>query len=92
MINMNGLLQVMNGQTQGGYLGYGYGNDGNTNTNGVVLASASEQSYGSGDYYVIVTNGGVRMTAGTNSLYCTSNGVYKVVNGVHTEIGEAVFG
>ena len=47
-----------------------------------------------GGHYIIVTEGGVRMTAGQNSLYVTNSGVYKTVNGVNSAIGDsvAVFG
>lgn len=58
------------------------------------MAYGGRTGLGLGGYYIIVTNKGVRMTAGRNSLYVTASGVYKTVNGVNTDIGTsiAVFG
>lgn len=60
-----------------GYMGGANGLDaaGNT-TYGVALSNGSPDGLGSGDNYLIVTNGGVRMQAGTHSLTVTSNGCY----------------
>lgn len=76
-----------------GYIGRGTGNDGSSaETNGVVMSSGKYEKLTSGDNYIIVTNAGVRLQAGKNSLWLTTNGgVHKVVNGVDTEIGAAIF-
>ena len=60
-----------------GYMGGANGLDaaGKT-TYGVALSNGSPDGLGSGDNYLIVTNGGVRMQAGTHSLTVTSNGCY----------------
>lgn len=60
-----------------GYMGGANGLDaaGNT-TYGVALSNGIPDGLGSGDNYLIVTNGGVRMQAGTHSLTVTSNGCY----------------
>lgn len=91
-ISVDGALKIVSGEKQGGYLGYGYGNDGASDTDGVIMASSKKDTYGSADHYVICTGSGVRMQSGRNSIYCVDSGVYKVVNGVASEIGEAVFG
>ena len=69
-------------------------------TYGVALASASTSvdangaiTVASNGYYVIVTNEGVRLQAGNNSIYVTDNGAF--YNGVPLGTGEggvAVFG
>lgn len=60
-----------------GYMGGANGLDaaGKT-TYGVALSNGSPDGLGSGDNYLIVTNGGVRMQAGTHSITVTSNGCY----------------
>ena len=60
-----------------GYMGGANGLDAAGNiTYGVALSNGSPDGLGSGDNYLIVTNGGVRMQAGTHSLTVTSNGCY----------------
>ena len=91
-----GYFHVMDstGQTDYGYIGMGSGDNGVSSTDGIVMAYGGRTGLGLGGYYIIVTNKGVRMTAGRNSLYVTASGVYKTVNGVNTDIGTsiAVFG
>lgn len=60
-----------------GYMGGANGLDAAGNiTYGVALSNGSPDGLGSGDNYLIVTNGGVRMQAGTHHLTVTSNGCY----------------
>ena len=95
-----GYFHVMDasGQVDYGYIGAGSGNSGGGGTtqitNGVVMAYGGNSNLDLGGHYIIVTEGGVRMTAGQNSLYVTNSGVYKTVNGVNSAIGDsvAVFG
>lgn len=91
-----GYFHVMDstGQTDYGYIGMGSGDNGVSSTDGIVMAYGGRTDLGLGGYYIIVTNKGVRMTAGRNSLYVTASGVYKTVDGVNTDIGTsiAVFG
>lgn len=91
-----GYFHVMDssGQTDYGYIGMGTGSAGAEQTAGIVMSYGGRTDLDLGGHYLIVTNAGVRMTAGQNSLYVTDSGVYKTVNGVNTDIGTtvAVFG
>lgn len=89
-----GYFHVMDstGQTDYGYIGMGSGNNGVSSTNGIVMAYGGRTNLDLGGHYIIVTEKGVRMTAGQNSLYVTDSGVFKTVNGVNSPIGVAVFG
>lgn len=72
-IHLGGLLEVyrtLSGSTLGGYIGYGSGNNGSSNTSGIMIASADEYSY------FIATDSGVRMTYDEEyAVHCTSKGV-----------------
>jgi hypothetical protein len=58
-----------------GYMGCGYGMDGDGNyTYGALLASANDRNY------MIATNAGVRMTANSTSIYCVSGGPHATAN------------
>lgn len=61
-----------------GYMGSAKGMAGDGSiTYGVALASSwNPHSYEVSNYYLIVTNAGVRMQAGSNSVVVTSNGVW----------------
>lgn len=89
-----GYFHVMDasGQVDYGYIGMGSGNNGDSSTDGIVMSYGSRTDLGLGGYYIIVTNKGVRMTAGQNSLYVTASGAFKTINGVNSPIGAAVFG
>lgn len=89
-----GYFHVMDatGQVDYGYIGMGSGNNGVSSTNGIVMAYGGRTNLDLGGHYIIVTEKGVRMTAGQNSLYVTDSGVFKTVNGVNSPIGVAVFG
>lgn len=89
-----GYFHVMDatGQVDYGYIGMGSGNNGVSSTNGIVMAYGGRTNLDLGGHYIIVTEKGVRMTAGQNSLYVTDSGVFKTVNGVNSPIGAAVFG
>ena len=71
-----GRFQVFddNGTTTYGYMGHGTGLAGSTKTDGVIMASGKYSDLGESDYYMIVTNAGVRMQAPGHSLYITSGG------------------
>ena len=62
-----------------GFMGYGTGHDGKKTTEGVVLSSGEPDSLGNGDYYLIVTDSGIRMQAGDYSIYVTASGCYQSV-------------
>lgn len=81
-----GYFHVMDstGQTDYGYIGMGSGNNGVSSTNGIVMAYGGRTNLDLGGHYIIVTEKGVRMTAGHNSLYVTDAGVFKTVNGVNS--------
>lgn len=101
-----GYFVVKNSSGTATYGSFGYGS-GMTNTGtvttGVVVSAGGNTGLGSGDYYMIATNAGVRMQANTtsiyatdgtagmecggNSIYVTSNGAYTKVDGVVSEIG-----
>jgi hypothetical protein len=58
------------GGITGGYIGYGQGNDGvNTSTNGIVVMDSGKTNY------LICTNSGVRMTAGSNGVVVTPSSI-----------------
>ena len=61
-----------------GYMGSAKGMAGDGSiTYGVALASSwNPYSYEVSNYYLIVTNAGVRMQAGSNSVVVTSNGIW----------------
>lgn len=59
----------------GGYIGYGQGDDGvNAATEGIVMAAPSKTNY------VIATESGVRMTAGSNGVVVTPSGISSTVS------------
>lgn len=63
-----------------GYMGSAFGSDADGNTTyGVAMSQDYSSANGLGNYYVIVTDAGVRLQAGSNRLTLTANGVY--VNG-----------
>lgn len=65
----------------GGYIGYGYGNNGSRNTYGIMMSNYDE------DCYVIATDSGVRMTYNdSNAIYCSSKGVVMVTDDGKYEI------
>ena len=71
-----------------GYMGAARGMDGEGNTTfGVALSNDwSSDSYNVGDNYVIVTNGGVRLQAGSNRITVTSGAI-----NITTENGKAYY-
>lgn len=78
---------VHNNITPTGYMGSVKGMDGNGSiTYGVALANSwNSYSQQIGDYYLIVTNAGVRMQAPGTSVVVTSGGVY-----ITTEYGKNI--
>lgn len=66
-VGVSNRFSLYSGGTLYGYMGCGYGYDGQNYTYGAMLSSA----YG---YYVLATNAGVRMTAGSSSIYVIPNG------------------
>lgn len=70
-------VQDLTGTTQYGYVGYGYGY-GPTGQieNGVVLAQSSNSTLGSGDYYVLCTESGVKLVGGNSYVAINDNGVF----------------
>ena len=66
-VGVSNQFSLYSGNTLYGYMGCGYGYDGHNYTYGAQLSSAA-------GYYVLATNGGVRMTAGDSSIYVIPNG------------------
>lgn len=81
-----------------GKVGYGSGNDGHSDTNGVILQAYtydpnSGQYVVDTDHYFIVTDQGVRMSSGDYSIFVTNNGCYTKRSGASAvQIGTAVWG
>lgn len=78
------------GSTTYGSIGYGSGMSGNGNvTTGIVMSSGGNTGLGSGDYYVIVTDAGVRLQAGTTSMYVTGSMAMMEAGGNQIYVGSA---
>lgn len=81
-----------------GFMGYGTGYDGTDETEGIVVSSAPASDEGNGDNYLIVTDSGIRMQAGSYSIYVTKSGCYQSVYDYEsqeenpTRLGTCVFG
>ena len=92
------------GNTPYGSLGYGSGmTSSGTVTDGIVISSGGNTDLGDSDYYLIVTDAGVRMQAkttsihvsdgtavmeaGGNQIYVGPSGAYTKVDGVISKIG-----
>ena len=84
------------GSTTYGYVGKGSGSAGEGSaTQGVVLAaSGGYNNLGSGNFYFIATDSGVRMQGGSNCIYITNKGIFTTINGTTSQLGggAAVFG
>lgn len=69
-IALGGLMTVYedsyNTKYEGGYIGYGRGDDGEGRTYGIMMTDATESSL------FIATDRGARMTNGNSAVYCTS--------------------
>lgn len=72
-IALGGLMTVYedsyNTKYEGGYIGYGRGDDGEGRTYGILMTDATESSL------FIATDRGARMTNGNSAVYCTSSDV-----------------
>lgn len=78
------------GSTTYGSIGYGSGMSSNGNvTTGIVMSSGGNAGLGSGDYYVIVTDAGVRLQAGTTSMYVTGSMAMMEAGGNQIYVGSA---
>lgn len=77
-ISVYGSFQTIGrGGVSTGFMGAAYGLDAAGNrTNGVAISSDYNSAYDLGDNYVIVTDGGVRMQAGTHDITVTQSGCY----------------
>lgn len=84
------------GNTTYGYVGKGSGSAGEGSaTQGVILAASGGYSnLGSGNFYFIATDSGVRMQGGSNCIYITNKGIFTTINGTTSQLGggAAVFG
>lgn len=84
------------GSTTYGYVGKGSGSAGEGSaTQGVILAaSGGYNNLGSGNFYFIATDSGVRMQGGSNCIYITNKGIFTTINGTTSQLGggAAVFG
>lgn len=84
------------GNTTYGYVGKGSGSAGEGSaTQGVILAaSGGYNNLGSGNFYFIATDSGVRMQGGSNCIYITNKGIFTTINGTTSQLGggAAVFG
>ncbi len=67
-VTLGGKMAVYSGTTMGGYVGYMQGSDGVELTDGIGVSDAT------GECYVIATNAGVRMQAGSTRMYINKNG------------------
>lgn len=78
------------GNTTYGSIGYGSGmSSAGSVTTGVVMSSGGNTGLGSGDYYVIVTDAGVRLQAGTTSMYVTGSMAMMEAGGNQIYVGSA---
>ena len=78
------------GSTTYGSIAYGSGMSSNGNvTTGIVMSSGGNAGLGSGDYYVIVTDAGVRLQAGTTSMYVTGSMAMMEAGGNQIYVGSA---
>lgn len=104
-ISVYGTFQTIgDGYRVTGYMGAAKGQKntdyGPQDTYGVAMASSwNADSYAVSDYYVIVTDAGVRLQAGSNRLVVSDGGIWLSVdngaayyNGVEIGGGQAVFG
>lgn len=67
-IKLRGKFRVYNGNTMGGYIGYMAGSTGDTSTNGIGVCNVNS------DCYVIATDAGVAISAGSNVFHITKIG------------------
>lgn len=76
-VNLSGRFAVFHGETLGGYTGYMAGADGVDLTNGIGVSNAA------GDCYVVATDKGVRMQAGSTRMYIVKNGDAHIQGNLH---------
>lgn len=84
------VVKNSSGSTTYGSIGYGSGmSSAGSVTTGVVMSSGGNTGLGSGDYYVIVTDAGVRLQAGTTSMYVTGSMAMMEAGGNQIYVGSA---
>lgn len=84
------VVKNSSGSTTYGSIGYGSGmSSAGSVTTGVVMSSGGNTGLGSGDYYVIVTDAGVRLQAGTTSMYVTGSMAMMEAGGNQIYVGRA---
>lgn len=76
-VNLAGRFSVFCGGTLGGYIGYMAGSNGTDTTNGIGVCDAT------GECYVIATDEGVRMQAGSTRMYIVKNGDAHIQGNLH---------
>lgn len=76
-VKLSGRFAVFHGETLGGYIGYMAGSDGVDATNGIGVSNAA------GDCYVVATDKGVRMQAGSTRMYIVKNGDAHIQGNLH---------
>lgn len=76
-VNLAGRFSVFCGGTLGGYIGYMAGSTGTDTTNGIGVCDAT------GECYVIATDEGVRMQAGSTRMYIVKNGDAHIQGNLH---------
>lgn len=67
-VKLKGKFRVYSGETMGGYIGYMAGSTGDTSTNGIGVCNVNS------DCYVIATDAGVAISAGSNVFHITKIG------------------
>lgn len=76
-VDLSGRFSVYSGRTLGGFVGYMSGSDGVDITNGIGVSNAA------GDCYVVATDKGVRMQAGSTRMYLVKNGDAHIQGDLH---------
>lgn len=77
IVDLSGRFSVYSGRTLGGFVGYMSGSDGVDITNGIGVSNAA------GDCYVVATDKGVRMQAGSTRMYLVKNGDAHIQGDLH---------
>lgn len=76
-VNLAGRFSVFSGSTLGGYIGFMAGSTNLDITDGIGICDAS------GECYMIATNEGVRMQAGSTRIYIVKNGDAHIHGNLH---------
>lgn len=75
-IALEDTFMLTDGQDVKGFIGTGYGNDGQSDTAGAYVAGPVRSSAADSDCYIIVTNKGIRLQVSGNSTYPDGTALY----------------